>query len=43
MNIAGGVQVNFVSKRGGNRYSGDLFIELMDQEVRDGTRRCPTP
>ena len=31
MNIAGGVQVNFVSKRGGNRYSGDLFIELMDK------------
>jgi Carboxypeptidase regulatory-like domain len=32
MNIAGGVQVNFVSKRGGNRYSGDLFIELMDNK-----------
>lgn len=32
MNIAGGVQVNFVSKRGGNRYSGDLFIELMDRK-----------
>ncbi len=32
MNIAGGVQVNFVSKRGGNRYSGDLFIELMDKK-----------
>ena len=32
MNIAGGVQVNFVSKRGGNRYSGDLFVELMDNK-----------
>ena len=31
MNIAGGVQVNFVSKRGGNRVSGDLSIELMDK------------
>lgn len=30
MNIAGGVQVNFVSKRGGNRVSGDLSIDLMD-------------
>ncbi len=33
MNIAGGVQVNFVSKRGGNRFSGDLFIELMDRKL----------
>ncbi len=32
MNIAGGVQVNFVSKRGGNRVSGDMFIELMDRK-----------
>lgn len=30
MNVAGGVQVNFVSKRGGNRLSGDFNIELMD-------------
>lgn len=32
MNISGGVQVNFVSKRGGNRVSGDMFIELMDKK-----------
>ncbi len=32
MNIAGGVQVNFVSKRGGNRVSGDVYIELMDRK-----------
>ncbi len=32
MNIAGGVQVNFVSKRGGNRVSGDAYIELMDNK-----------
>jgi hypothetical protein len=27
----GGVSVNFVSKRGGNRVSGNVFIELMDK------------
>ena len=32
MNIAGGVSVNFVSKRGGNRVSGNVFIELMDKK-----------
>jgi hypothetical protein len=36
MNIAGGVQVNFVSKRGGNRISGDVFIELMDKKFEMG-------
>jgi hypothetical protein len=42
MNIAGGVQVNFVSKRGGNRYSGDLFIELMDKKF-EMNQKLPAP
>ena len=32
MNVSGGVSVNFVSKRGGNRISGNMFIELMDKK-----------
>jgi hypothetical protein len=42
MNIAGGVQVNFVSKRGGNRYSGDAYIELMDRKF-EAKQHLPLP
>lgn len=42
MNVAGGVQVNFVSKRGGNRYSGDLSIELMDRRF-EMNQHLPAP
>jgi hypothetical protein len=31
-NITGGPQVNFVSRRGGNRYSGEMYFLLVDKK-----------
>ena len=39
-NVQGGVTVNFVSKRGGNKVSGDFYLDMMDHSMQS-TKSLP--